>query len=181
MKFQEKRNGSRVKKIDFRNKIDFGWRNHIETLWFENGVKNNSDIFKNIFYGHWILRPCCYECHYKSLKHPSDITIADYWGVENAAPEFDDNKGVSLVLINSDIGEHIFSKIGNSIIFKETDIEKSMQPPLKGPFDRPRDRDIFWNDFYNKRFSYISKKYGGDNFINKIKKKKRALKKVLLK
>lgn len=31
--------------------------------------------------------------------HPGDITIADYWGIEKVAPEFDDNKGVSLVLV----------------------------------------------------------------------------------
>lgn len=37
--------------------------------------------------------------------HPGDITIADYWGIEKVAPEFDDNKGVSLVLVNNEAGK----------------------------------------------------------------------------
>ena len=54
--------------------------------------------------------------------HPGDITIADYWGIENAAPEFDDNKGVSLVLINNDKGNKIFDAIKEQITWKRTRI-----------------------------------------------------------
>lgn len=80
------------------NITDFGWHDHVETLCFENGKSTSSRVFKELFYGHTVLRPSCYECPYKSVIHPGDITIADYWGIEKAAPEFDDNKGVSLVL-----------------------------------------------------------------------------------
>ena len=43
--------------------------------------------------------------------HPGDIKIADYWGIEKAAPEFDDNKGVSLVLVNKEVGVHILNAV----------------------------------------------------------------------
>lgn len=54
------------------------------------------------------MRPSCYSCPYKDINHPGDITIADYWGIDNAAPGFNDDKGVSLVLINSDEGKNFF-------------------------------------------------------------------------
>lgn len=110
LRWQEEKNHSKVVKVDFRNKRDFGWHDHVETLYFKNGKSSNSYVFRNLFYGHTVLRPSCYECQYKSVMHPGDITIADYWGIEKAAPEFDDNKGVSLVLVNNEAGEKTLKK-----------------------------------------------------------------------
>jgi hypothetical protein len=47
------------------------------------------------------LRPSCHECPSKNFKSGSDITIGDYWGIQNILPDFDDDKGVSLVMINT--------------------------------------------------------------------------------
>lgn len=152
--------GKKVKSVNFRNKADFGWRAHVESINIDD-KRINSEVFKNLFYGHNILRPSCYECPYKSIYHPGDITIADYWGIENAAPEFDDNKGVSLVLVNTEKGAEYFEKAKKDIVWKVTRIEDSMQPPLKAPFPCPESRKQFWKDFEEKKFSYIVKKYGG--------------------
>lgn len=152
--------GKMVTEVDFRNKRDFGWAAHVETIKMGN-EKVHSEIWKNLFYGHDILRPSCYECPYKSIDHPGDITIADYWGIDIAAPDFDDNKGVSLVLVNTENGEKLFEKAKINIEWRQTRIEDSMQPPLKAPFPRPKERNQFWKDFNNKDFSYIAKKYGG--------------------
>lgn len=133
--------------MNFRNKRDFGWRNHVETIVFKNGKSANSHVFKNLFYGHTVLRPSCYECPYKSVMHPGDITIADYWGIEKAAPEFDDNKGVSPVLVNNEAGEKAFEKVKEKLVWKQTKLEDSLQPPLKAPFPKPKNREQFWSDF----------------------------------
>lgn len=132
--WQEQKHHAKVINVDFRNKKDFGWRDHVETLRFDNDKSVNSKVFTNLFYGHCILRPSCYECPYKSIMHPSDITIADYWGIEKAAPEFDDNKGVSLVLINNKIGIEVFNLIKKDVTWKETKIEDSIQTPLQKLF-----------------------------------------------
>lgn len=92
LEYQEHRLQSTILSVDFRNKKEFGWRSHVESIYMENGVTINSEVFKNLFYGHEILRPSCYVCRYKSITHPGDITIADYWGIEKAAPDLDDNK-----------------------------------------------------------------------------------------
>ena len=157
--WQEQKNHSKITSVDFRNKKDFGWHDHVETLYFENGKFTNSRVFKELFYGHTVLRPSCYECPYKSVMHPGDITIADYWGIEKAAPEFDDNKGVSLVLVNNEAGE-----------------KDSMQPPLKAPFPKPENRDQFWIDFENKSFEYVAKKYGGIGLKNDVRSFLRKIK-----
>lgn len=179
LRWQERRNHSKVVRVDFRNKGDYGWRAHTETLWFENGRNVSSEIFKNLFYGHRVLRPSCYECPYKSIMHPGDITIADYWGIEKAAPEMDDNRGVSLVLINNDRAESVFADVKHMLHWKVTRIEDSMQPPLEAPFPRPDDRDQFWEDFRNKGFGYIARKYGGAGVANKMRTVLRMLKRQL--
>lgn len=172
-----------VESVDFRNKKDFGWKEHIETINTVNG-KINSKIWTNIFYNLSATRPVCYQCLYKSVKHPGDITIGDYWGIEKAAPEFDDNKGTSLVFINNSKGSEIFEKIKDIIIYKETKLEDSMQRPLVSPYPRPKNREKFWNDFNKYDFSYIARKYGGkltlgDRIIRKIKNMVKRLLKFL--
>lgn len=167
--WQEKKSHSKIDTVDFRNKKDFGWKEHVESIYFKNGQITNSKIFTTLFYGHSILRPCCYECPYKSVIHPGDITIADYWGIENAAPKFDDNKGVSLVLINSKKGNEVFEAVKDQIIWQETKLEDSMQPSFKAPFPKPRNRNVFWDDFKKRDFGYIAKKYGGIGISSKMK------------
>jgi len=176
---QETKNQSKVKAVDFRNKKDFGWREHIETLYLTNGQTVDSRVFTTLFYGHSILRPCCYECPYKSVTHPGDITIADYWGIEKAAPKFDDNKGVSLVLINNEKGKKVFDAIKNQVKWQDTRLEDSMQPPLIAPFPKPQNRKNFWSDFENKDFNYIANKYGGAGIKNRIKNTLRRIKRKL--
>ena len=185
LQWQEQKNHSKVASVDFRNKKDFGWRDHVETIRFGNNRTVSCKVFTNLFYGHSVLRPSCYECPYKSVMHPSDITIADYWGIEKAAPEFDDNKGVSLVLINNEAGERAFDKVKERLIWKQTKLEESLQPPLKAPFPKPENRDQFWSDFENKPFEYVAKKYGGIGLKNAskslLRKIKRKIKKLVTK
>lgn len=170
LRWQEQRKHSKVTNVDFRNKRDFGWHDHVETFYFENGKTTSSEVFKNLFYGHTVLRQSCYECPYKSVMHPGDITIADYWGIEKAAPELDDNKGISLVLVNNnEVGEKAFEDVKEKLIWKKTKLEDSLQPPLRAPFPKPDNREQFWSDFKNKPFIYIAKKYGGMGVKKNIK------------
>lgn len=172
LKWQEMANNAKCLGVDFRNKKDFGWKAHIETLTMKNAdnerIKVSSEVFKNLFYSHNILRPCCYKCPYKSTVHPGDITIADYWGIEKAAPEFNDNKGVSLVLINNEKGKKMFDSVSFALDYKSCKIEDSLQPPLIKPFPEPIERQNFWKEFNSKSFNHIVKKYANKNICYKI-------------
>lgn len=169
LRWQEGKYHSRVKGIDFRNKRDFGWRDHVETLMLENGRRINSRVYTRLFYGECIVRPSCYECPYKSVMHPGDITLADYWGVEKAAPELDDDKGISLVLLNNESGERIFRAVENQIKWKATRLEDSMQKPLQAPFPKPENRDAFWKDYSTRPFSDVVKRYGSAKLADRLR------------
>ena len=181
IKWVEKKNNSKVIEVYFRNKKEFGWRAHIETFRFDNERTKDSKIFKTLFYNHAILRPCCYKCPFKTVLHPGDITIADYWGIEKAAPDLDDNKGVSLVLLNNDKGDMYFKQAKKQLVWKETRLEDSLQPPLIAPFPKPENRERFWKDFENCSFELIARKYGDYGIINDIKNRIHRLKKNMKK
>lgn len=167
--WQEKRSGKKVINVDFRNKKDFGWAAHKETLYMSDGGSITSEVFKNIFYGHYALRESCYTCPWKSIYHPGDITIADYWGIDQAAPGFNDNKGVSLLLINSEKGMDVFARVQDALELRQTKIEDSMQPPLEAPFPRPQDRERFWELLDRKGFGKVAVAYGDYGYCNKIR------------
>lgn len=170
LEWTSKKYKGKITWVDFRNKKKYGWRDHVETIGIDN-KSVDSRIFKTIFFKHHILRPSCFKCPYKSLIHSSDITIADFWGIEKAVPGFDDNKGVSLVLINNSIGEGFYSEIKQHITSEPCDVNLCLQNELIGPFPEPIDRKQFWELYRKSKFSTITNKYGNNNIVSKIKKK----------
>lgn len=74
-------------------------------------VPFNKNDYMRAFLKDMILRPSCYSCAAKELKSGSDITIADYWGIQSVASEMNDDKGTGLVLINTDKGRVCFDKL----------------------------------------------------------------------
>lgn len=180
LRYRERQFSSKVIAANFTNKIDYGWRNSIGTLRLANDKRVDSRVYTNLFYNHNALRPCCYKCPYKSTIHPGDITIGDYWGIEKVAPELDDNRGVSLVLINNEKGERIFNLVRDSLLCRETRLQDCMQMPLEKPCPEPENRTLFWKDYSEKGFPYIATKYGKaglrDLLACKFNKLKRKLK-----
>lgn len=98
--------------VNFRDKRT-GWRQY--TFSVVSAEKTSSGMqeyaesyYRNIFMQGFLadlyLRPSCYACPSKKGKSGSDLTIADYWGVRRVLPEIDDDKGVGLVLVNTDKG-----------------------------------------------------------------------------
>lgn len=157
--YQEEQQKAKCVSVDFRNKVKYGWRDHVETLTFADGKQLDSREYTKLFYSHKIIRPSCFSCPFKSVYHPSDITIADCWGVEKAVPEFDDDKGCSLVLINSEKGASIFKCVTQMIKYSEVDLEKCMQPPLRETFPIPYEYNSFWKDYQHKGIAFVISKY----------------------
>ncbi len=167
--WQEKQNG-KCTAVDFRNKKDFGWADHVETLKFGDKAVN-SQVFTYIFYGHRALRPCCYQCPFRSLHRVGDVSMADYWEIDRAYPGFNDNKGVSLVFVNNDKGAKIFDAVKNDLEWKQTKLEDSTRPSMLHPFPEPEDRDLFWKDFSSGSFGKVARKYAGNGILSRVSKK----------
>lgn len=105
-----------IKSISFRDKR-LGWGKYCFTLTLAkaaaDGKQNivslshvhKEDPFMKIFLQNINLRPSCYHCPAKGGRSHSDITIGDFWGIENVLPSVDANHGVGLMMINSLRGE----------------------------------------------------------------------------
>lgn len=122
-------NGRRISGVKFRDKST-GWKTYSLQIAFDDGssykdIGNENSYIKG-FVKDFYLRPSCYECKYKTLHRESDITLADFWGIEANEPELDDNKGTSLIFINSDKGRITFEDIKKDIVFKILDIKKAI-------------------------------------------------------
>ena len=88
------------------------------------------------------LRPSCYSCSFKAFNSGSDITIGDYWGIEYVLPQFDDDKGVSLVMINTNKGHDFIDS--DNLHLKETTYEQAFQYSLENSPAKPIERTFFF-------------------------------------
>lgn len=177
LNWQENKYGKCLE-AEFRNKKDFGWADHIETMRFnKNGNEQiiHSRIYTTIFYRDIALRPSCYECKFKKIIRPGDITLADYWEIDRTYPEFNDNKGISLVMVNNDRGMSFFEKAKPDLQWKKVDFAISTRYGFfHSPF-KPGNRQKFWEDLENKDFSFVAKKYGMKPFYSRLKGKIKKL------
>lgn len=177
LSFMENKYNGTVIKVDFRNKKRFGWAAHRETLQI-NGKEFDSRIYTTLFYNHDALRPACFNCKYTNMKRPSDITLADFWGIDEAVVNFNDDKGVSLIFINNEKARKIFKEVKGRLDYKVCTGKTFIHPNLKQPTQCPSSREQFWQDYHNNGFANIAKKYAGDNYKGRVKK---FIKKVFIK
>lgn len=122
----EKRYKSKVKSFCFRDKSIVGgtWSTFMCSFKLGNG-KSYCKSYENIAYfdlflkGGDITRDSCSKCPYARQERVSDITIGDAWGAEIAHPDFEKSRGgdfnfkngLSLVSVNTDKGEKLFSEL----------------------------------------------------------------------
>ncbi len=140
------------------------------------------NVFMQGFLANLYLRPSCYACPTKQGKSHSDITIADFWGINNIDPSFDDDKGCGAVFINTEKGSNIKP-------FDSTKhIEKTFQEVVKynsayssSPYPHPNRTRFFRNlDNVDSPSNYIVK-LQKKTFTLKIKNKIRRIVKNIIK
>lgn len=178
--YLEKKYKQQIIEVNFRDKSRIGWNGHIESFIFQDGKKKEFNIYTYLFYRHIMLRPSCSKCHYTNFIRPSDFTLADYWGWEKLSTDFnEDNRGCSLLLVNTLKGIEIFEKIKSELTCLPTTQELCIQPNLK----QPSKFDTQWTDFrdlYIKRgFIEVAKRYGNIGWRYFIRQKKQAIKKYI--
>ncbi|TCL70751.1 coenzyme F420-reducing hydrogenase beta subunit [Hydrogenispora ethanolica] len=165
----KRRYGEDLIKVDFRDKKKYGWGAHVLSFTFGGKKVINSSKFADLFYSHFCIRPTCYYCPYKGEHRPSDISLADFWGIDKVIPSFNDDNGVSLVLINNEKGQLYFNLVNNQIEYVKTELAYCIQPPLVENFNIPNQRERFWEDYRKKGFDYVLKKYIKFNLKQRIK------------
>lgn len=133
VKFLEKKYKQKIINFEFRNKEKMGWTCGNALITFETGkqkiIYNNVSSYLNLFITKRLQKTSCQNCKFAGLDRVSDITLADAWGTEIEYPEllrtkFDKNKGISLVLINTEQGEKFFNSIKEDLTIESVDINK---------------------------------------------------------
>lgn len=171
LEFLSSKYDKRITGVNFRDKQLFGWTDNHESFCFEGDKEKK--FFKYLFYKPWHFRMSCYKCHYCNTKRPSDITLADFWGWEKIVPTLNvDDKGLSLVIINTEKGRNLFEKIKKDLYTTEVSLKDCLQPNMQKPTPMHRYRISFERDYAAKRFRYVYFKYGEEGWRYKMEQKK---------
>lgn len=174
----EKRYKSQVSDITFRDK-SVGWKRYPTKITFSNGKvlrrSYTAQLYIRMYFSLLLLDNKCYTCEFSSMERVSDITLGDFWGIEQIMPEVSGGNGVSLMLVNSTKGQEIISAMINSLSSDE--VLKNYrghefldyQHNLKLPTERPSNYEEFWKIYKAYGFDYVVKKYRFYTIKGKIK------------
>lgn len=116
-----KEKGSKVVAMSHKDKT-FGWHSLGTRYKMADGTSfieriEESDWGKSFVCFDYCTRESCFSCQYKKEDRVSDITIGDFWGLDNT--EWDDNRGTSAVFINTTKGRKLFNEIIGDIVYKK--------------------------------------------------------------
>lgn len=127
--------------------------------------------YVKVFYNQCALRLSCYECPYATTERKTDMTIGDFWHIEETIPDFYDEKGNSIFLIHTDRGEQLFETVKVKLEYRLSDTKQCWQANLEAPTKKSEQRNEFWNDYQRKGVDFVMKKYGTTPLKTKIKNK----------
>lgn len=148
----------KVISFNFRDKTT-GWKNYSISYTLDTGkiISHNArlDEFMRAFLNHYIHRPSCYSCYFKSGKGASDITLGDLWGANNIASIKDDDTGISLIFANTTIGLGLINKLNlNQYNIPLQFVIKNNPSYYKSPKVSSLRRD-FWKSYCKGDFSAV--------------------------
>ena len=178
--YLEKKYKSPVIKYHPKNKELGGWHHFSFKAVFENGqvYHQNNDLYTRVAFDSVLARYSCFECHYKHIPQPSDITIGDFWGIETVDKSYDSPKGVSKIMINNGKGKAFIDSM-TCFDIRQYSVEdavynnKRAWPQIK-PAKRPDQtiRDRFVHNLNKRPFVYTIDKYilPENNIIRKVYK-----------
>ncbi len=171
--------------INFRNK-DNGWARFNLVLTnkeYKYKKYHSTDLYMRAFLKNISLRESCYNCSFKKENRVSDITLADFWGINSILPNFNDDKGVSLVMVNSNKGNNVFEEIKENILYEKVDFKKaiSMNPSMTQSVKSNSNRESFFNGLGKYEFEELVNKYVKKNSIilRGVNFAKRMVKKII--
>ena len=161
--YRENKDKKKPINISFRNKENGWYKYNMKFSYLTNHYKKSQskDLFMKAFLKNTILRDSCYDCHFKKKNRNSDITLADYWGIQNVHKNLFDNKGTSLLVINSDKGKKIFEIIKEELIYEKTELDVAIKynPSMIKSVNADPNREKFFENINNMEFDKLVDKY----------------------
>ncbi|MDD3192689.1 MAG: polysaccharide pyruvyl transferase family protein [Oscillospiraceae bacterium] len=154
-----RREKGRVESVNFRDKT-YGWHRASLRIDCEKGRHlrdMKKDPFYILFFDHYDLRPSCHQCPYASKERGTDLTLADFWGIEEAMPQMDDDTGVSLILCGTPKGQALLAQ-AQGLQLAASGWDACYQPIFEKPSPAAPGRNAFWKYHQNHgAFAAISR------------------------
>lgn len=160
----EKTEKSKVIRVWFKYKKG-GWKSSPKRtrLDFEDGHNIVLEGGKNLFMHGYLtsnlyIRESCGQCNFKGVPRQADITLADFWGIESG---LDDDRGTSMVLVNSKKGEALLNEIKEKIEIIERSFDEIFAGNVcfKESVNIPMEGKDFLCELDEGTFSSVLKKY----------------------
>lgn len=127
----EQDNGGKLpERINLRAK-NSGWSRYRYSNLFEyaggsaHSAISGESLYMKLFGGGYLSRESCENCRFKGYSRISDLTLGDFWGIWDIHPEMDDNKGTSLVLVQSDRGAVVLEQLRQKLVMKPVTLEEA--------------------------------------------------------
>ena len=170
LKYVEKREGEPLTGALFRDP-SLGWHGAKEKLCFASKSQVKGD-YAHLYFQRYMMRPSCLACPFASLARPSDLTMADCWGVEKALPGFaDDNRGCSLLLVSTEAGRAFADHFDEAPQVREVDIRAFLQPNFQTPTVAHRYAPRFERLYLRHGFPFVLRNFGKDSWNHRIAEK----------
>lgn len=178
MDMLERQHKAKAIHLKFKNKT-FGWHRFSMKVDFSNGRSYCKDRYHDAFFVGYLqvgnfARPSCYACQFKGASRIADITLADFWGIENIDRSMDQDKGTSLVMLNSPKADEFFKDVSSELIFKRYSYEQAgiANASLYQPLTASReDRESFFEALDKYPFEKVSKDFFPLSTLDRINKK----------
>lgn len=147
---QQDKSASPLRRVTMRAKCS-GWSHYSYSNRFEYAdgtektVKSGESLFMKLFVAGCISRPACQSCRFRGYSKCSDLTLGDFWGIWDIAPELDDNGGTSLLLCHSARGAQWLEQLTGRLVIKQVAPEEtSRQNPrmLTASAPHPRREEV---------------------------------------
>lgn len=176
----EKKYGAHAVRVCFRDKTN-GREGDTLRIEFDNGKVyargRTEDPYMRGFLHNVFLRPSCYACAHKGLSRASDVTLADFWGIESVCPTLSDGKGTSLVLVSTPKGEQLLERISTDVRMQEVGLDDALaqNPSATACARESSSRAAFEREFGERPLWPLLKKYCALSPIKRLKKAVKAL------
>ncbi|MGN0417947.1 Coenzyme F420 hydrogenase/dehydrogenase, beta subunit C-terminal domain [Anaerostipes faecalis] len=136
-----------------------------------NGQEVSIKDYVKVFYNRCALRLSCHECTYTTTEPKNNLTIGDFWHIEETIPDFYDPSGNLLFLIHTDRGEELFESVKSELEYRASDTKQCWQKNQEVPTEKSEQRDEFWSEYQRRGVQFIMKKYGTTPLKKRIKNK----------
>ena len=146
--------GAKANSVNYRCKRK-GWKRLYINLLFKNGKEYfksaTFDPYMQLFLSNRSQRNACFHCPFTTVYRQGDISLGDFWGIGREYPKLDDDKGISMILINSEKGIDMYNKIKHQMITFNSNLNQAIagNKVLIENIPGEEKRNEFYSDYIN--------------------------------